>query len=121
MIKARNLTRKYGHFVAVNDISFDVPKGQIVGLLGHNGAGKTTTLKMLTGFLEPSFLGACWFRDRRSDCAGGDRTIGRGPLAGGVGEKSHFESLEEDRSVRWPLCAVCVCGNRCDVCRSTFC
>lgn len=54
MITVRNLTRKYGTFTAVNSISFDIPKGQIVGLLGHNGAGKTTTLKMLTGFLEPS-------------------------------------------------------------------
>lgn len=44
----------YGSFTAVNSINFEIPKGQIVGLLGHNGAGKTTTLKMLTGFLEPS-------------------------------------------------------------------
>lgn len=54
MITVRNLSRKYGAFTAVNSISFEIPKGQIVGLLGHNGAGKTTTLKMLTGFLEPS-------------------------------------------------------------------
>ncbi len=54
MITVRNLTRKYGSFTAVNSISFEIPKGQIVGLLGHNGAGKTTTLKMLTGYLEPT-------------------------------------------------------------------
>ncbi len=54
MITVRNLTRKYGAFTAVNSVSFEIPKGQIVGLLGHNGAGKTTTLKMLTGYLEPS-------------------------------------------------------------------
>lgn len=54
MITVRNLSRRYGSFTAVNAISFEIPKGQIVGLLGHNGAGKTTTLKMLTGFLEPS-------------------------------------------------------------------
>lgn len=53
MIKAAHLTRKYGNFTAVDDVSFEVPKGQIVGLLGHNGAGKTTILKMLTGYLEP--------------------------------------------------------------------
>ena len=53
MIHVRNLTRKYGDFVAVDSLSFEVPKGQIVGLLGHNGAGKTTTLRMLTGYLEP--------------------------------------------------------------------
>ncbi len=55
MIKANNLTRHYGDFVAVDKISFEIPKGQIVGLLGHNGAGKTTTIKMLTGFLEPTY------------------------------------------------------------------
>ena len=55
MIKVENLGRKYGDFNAVSSLSFEVPKGQIVGLLGHNGAGKTTTLKMLTGYLEPSF------------------------------------------------------------------
>lgn len=54
MITVKNLTRKYGTFTAVDSISFEIPKGQIVGLLGHNGAGKTTILKMLTGFLEPS-------------------------------------------------------------------
>ena len=54
MIKVENLSRKYGDFEAVRSLDFEVPKGQIVGLLGHNGAGKTTTLKMLTGFLEPS-------------------------------------------------------------------
>lgn len=54
MIKAKKLYRKYGNFTAVNDVSFTIKTGQIVGLLGHNGAGKTTIMKMLTGFLEPS-------------------------------------------------------------------
>ena len=54
MISVKNLTRKYGDFTAVNSVSFDIPKGQIIGLLGHNGAGKTTTLKMMTGYLEPT-------------------------------------------------------------------
>ena len=53
MISVSNLTKRYGNLVAVNNITFNIPRGQIVGLLGHNGAGKTTTLKMLTGFLEP--------------------------------------------------------------------
>ncbi len=52
VIEVNNLTRKYGSFTAVNKVSFKIPRGQIVGLLGHNGAGKTTTLKMLTGYLE---------------------------------------------------------------------
>lgn len=54
MIEAKNLTRNYGAFVAVNDVSFSIPEGQVVGLLGHNGAGKTTIMKMLTGYLEPT-------------------------------------------------------------------
>lgn len=54
MIKVENLTRKYGDFTAVDDISFEISRGEIVGLLGHNGAGKTTIMKMLTGFLEPT-------------------------------------------------------------------
>lgn len=54
MIKAEELTRKYGDFTAVNQVSFNIARGEIIGLLGHNGAGKTTILKMLTGFLEPT-------------------------------------------------------------------
>ena len=54
MIKVENVTRKYGATVAVDSVSFEIPRGQIVGLLGHNGAGKTTTLRMLTGFLDPT-------------------------------------------------------------------
>ncbi len=54
LIVAEGLTRYYGSFAAVKDVSFSIQEGEIVGLLGHNGAGKTTIMKMLTGFLEPS-------------------------------------------------------------------
>src|SRR5271165_5724443 len=54
MIQAQALTKKYAHTVAVDQISFEVAKGQIVGFLGPNGAGKTTTMRMLTCFLPPS-------------------------------------------------------------------
>jgi ABC-2 type transport system ATP-binding protein len=54
MIKIEHVTRKYGSFVAVDDVSIAIPSGEIVGLLGHNGAGKTTIIKMITGFLEPT-------------------------------------------------------------------
>jgi gliding motility-associated transport system ATP-binding protein len=53
MIEAKNLVRRYGKFKAVDDVSFSIEPGEVVGLLGHNGAGKTTIMKMLTGFLEP--------------------------------------------------------------------
>lgn len=54
MIEARALCRHYGDFLAVDQVSFEIKKGEIVGLLGPNGAGKTTIMKMLTGYLEPS-------------------------------------------------------------------
>jgi len=54
MISVRELTKKYARTTAVDQISFDVTKGQIVGFLGPNGAGKTTTMRMLTCFLPPS-------------------------------------------------------------------
>lgn len=54
MLKVEQLTRCYGSFTAVDHVSFQIEKGEIVGLLGHNGAGKTTIMKMLSGFLEPS-------------------------------------------------------------------
>jgi len=54
MIQVENLTKYYHDFCAVDQISFDVKKGEILGLLGPNGAGKTTTLRMLTGYFLPS-------------------------------------------------------------------
>src|ERR1019366_8987650 len=54
MITVKNLTKRYAHNTAVDQISFEVQKGQIVGFLGPNGAGKTTTMRMLTCFLTPS-------------------------------------------------------------------
>ena len=52
MLEVNKLTRLYGDFKAVDDVSFKIAKGEIVGLLGHNGAGKTTIMKMLSGFIE---------------------------------------------------------------------
>ncbi len=52
MIEVKNITKKYGNFVAVDDISFTVKDGEIVGLLGPNGAGKSTTMNTITGFIE---------------------------------------------------------------------
>jgi len=54
MIQVEHLTRCYGDLTAVDDVSFHIGRGEVVGLLGHNGAGKTTIMKMLTGFLEPT-------------------------------------------------------------------
>ena len=54
MIRLSHLTKKYGAFTAVDDLSIDVREGEVLGLLGPNGAGKTTTMRMVTGFLPPS-------------------------------------------------------------------
>lgn len=53
MISVRNLSKRFGDVVAVDDLSFDAPDGSITGLLGPNGAGKTTTLRMLYGLQNP--------------------------------------------------------------------
>jgi len=54
MIEARGLSKRYGELVAVDDVSFEIGSGEVVGFLGPNGAGKTTTMRMLTGFLPPT-------------------------------------------------------------------
>lgn len=54
VIEVKNVTKKYGTIVAVDNISFDVKDGEIVGFLGPNGAGKSTTMNMITGFIEPT-------------------------------------------------------------------
>jgi ABC-2 type transport system ATP-binding protein len=54
MIEARGLTKRYGDVVAVDDVSFEIGKGEVVGFLGPNGAGKTTTMRLLTGFIPPT-------------------------------------------------------------------
>jgi ABC-2 type transport system ATP-binding protein len=53
VVEVKNLTKRYGNLTAVNDISFDIEKGEIFGLLGPNGAGKTTTVEMIEGLRKP--------------------------------------------------------------------
>ena len=51
MIKVEKLSKRYGATTAVQELSFEVPKGEVVGFLGPNGAGKTTTMRILTGYM----------------------------------------------------------------------
>ncbi|MEM6348977.1 MAG: ABC transporter ATP-binding protein [Bacteroidota bacterium] len=55
VIKTHKLTKKFGDFVATNEVTFEVERGEIFGFLGANGAGKTTAMKMLSGLLRPSY------------------------------------------------------------------
>lgn len=61
MIEIRNLVKRFGLLLAVDDVSFSVAKGEVLGFLGPNGAGKSTTMKMATGFLAPTSgsIGIC--------------------------------------------------------------
>jgi branched-chain amino acid transport system ATP-binding protein len=63
LLEVRGLTKRFGGLVAVNDLSFGVDEGEIVGLIGPNGAGKTTVFGLVSGFLEPD-AGAVTFRGR---------------------------------------------------------
>ena len=69
-IVARDLTRRFGDFTAVDDVSFPIERGEIFGFLGSNGCGKTTTMKMLTGLLPATSGEAALFgqRGRRQRC-----------------------------------------------------
>jgi len=71
MIEARALSKQFGATRALNDVSFKVARGEIVGFLGPNGAGKTTTMRILTGFLRPT-SGSAWI---------GGVDVGAEPLA----------------------------------------
>ncbi|HEY7048861.1 MAG TPA: ABC transporter ATP-binding protein [Jatrophihabitantaceae bacterium] len=91
-ITAEGLTKRYGDLLAVDDVSFDVPAGQLVAVLGPNGAGKTTTMEMLEGFTRPTH--------------GTVRVLGCDPLRGGrawrgrVGLVLQSTSLEREPTVR---------------------
>ncbi len=85
MIEARGLSKYYGPFVAVEDISFAIPQGQVVAFLGPNGAGKTTMMRMLTGYLAPSAgSGAIAGHDVRTDRIAASRHLGYLPENGPI-------------------------------------
>ena len=91
-IEARGLTRRFGSFVAVDHITFDVGAGEVFGFLGANGAGKTTAIKMLIGLLAPS--------DGEARVAGFDVGTERAQIRRNIGYMSQRFSLYNDLTVR---------------------
>jgi ABC-2 type transport system ATP-binding protein len=90
-VAAHNLIRRFGDFVAVDDVSFTVARGEIFGFLGPNGAGKTTTIRMLTGLLQPT--------SGRVRVAGYDTSARDGAVRERIGYMSQSFSLYGDLSV----------------------
>ena len=84
-LEATGLTRRFGEVTALDDVSFSIPAGQVVGLLGHNGAGKTTTIRLLNGLLSPS--------------SGSARTLGRDPWEEGPAVRARSGVLTETPSL----------------------
>jgi len=95
VIKADSLTRRFGDFIAVDEVSFQIERGEIFGFLGSNGCGKTTTMKMLTGLL-PSSAGKAWLFDQPVDAKNID-------LRKRVGYMSQAFSLYSELTVRQNL------------------
>ena len=94
-IEANHLTKKFGDFTAVDDVSFNIPRGEIFGFVGSNGCGKTTTMKMLTGLLHPTHGQAYIF--------GGSVETGSIELKKRIGYMSQSFSLYGELTVRQNL------------------
>ena len=104
MIRVEHLTKRYGERVAVDDVSFSVERGEIVGFLGPNGAGKSTTMRVLTGFLMPT-RGDAWVggHNMATDSLQGRRRIGYlpeiAPLYADMTTRAYLEYVARLRGV----------------------
>lgn len=92
MIQCEGLTKRFGHFTAVDQVSFSVARGSIFGFLGPNGSGKSTVIRMLCGLLEPS--------DGRASIAGFDVARQTEQIKGIIGYMSQKFSLYDELTVR---------------------
>ncbi len=94
-VEVRGLTKRYGGQLAVDDISFDLPTGRVVGFLGPNGAGKSTTLRMIVGLTAPSAGTSRIFGTPFHDLEDPARTVGS--IVDGVGYHPGRRAIEELR------------------------
>src|SRR5882757_9402475 len=91
MIECEGLTKRFGHFTAVDHVSFSVTKGSIFGFLGPNGSGKSTVIRMLCGILAPS--------EGTASVAGVDVVKNADQLKGKIGYMSQKFSLYDELTV----------------------
>jgi ABC-2 type transport system ATP-binding protein len=104
MIEAIGLSKYYGDFAAIDDVTFSIPKGQVVAFLGPNGAGKSTTMKLLTGYLAPT-KGAARIagHDMNTDRLAGSERLGylpeNGPLYPDMTPRSLLEFFADARGL----------------------
>ena len=105
MIKTEHLTKRYDSLTAVDDVSFEVGPGEVLGFLGPNGAGKTTTMRMLTGFITPT-SGRAWIygHDVESDPIAARTCIGYlpegAPAYGEMTARAFLEFIADLRGLR---------------------
>ena len=94
-VQVRGLTKRYGSQLAVDDVTFDVPVGRVVGFLGPNGAGKSTTMRMIVGLTAPTSGTATIFGTPFHDLADPARTVGS--IVDGVGSHPGRRAIDELR------------------------
>ena len=105
MIKSQNLTKSYDGLLAVDDLSFSVEPGEVLGFLGPNGAGKSTTMRMLAGFVTPtSGTGSICGHDITTDALAAKAELGYlpegAPLYGEMSVRSFLEFIADLRSLQ---------------------
>ena len=107
MIEAQGLSKYYGEFAAIQDVTFQVHQGEVVAFLGPNGAGKSTTMKLLTGYLAPS-AGAARIagHDMSTDRLAGSARLGylpeNGPLYPDMTPRSLLSFFADARGLAQP-------------------